>query len=240
MSQMQMRFDVSVTFDDGECADIECQCRQNKSKYNYRVRTEIQAARLLNNNAKKSSDWNAGKIYQITVADFEFEKDDNSPFAWYTMRSESGHKLGGRLNVIILDLVKIREFKEKEPEKLTDREKWGMYFAYAGDKEQQDFIEKIAEGEVGIMAAETVRKYMSKEESNWFAQNSYDTAVRDYNAGLETAEKIGLEKGIQQKAIETAINMLKKNYPKEDIAEITGLPVEQVQALVADNTTPSA
>ena len=32
LSQMRMSFDVSVSFDDGECADIECQCRHYRCK----------------------------------------------------------------------------------------------------------------------------------------------------------------------------------------------------------------
>lgn len=36
------------------------------------------------------------------------------------------------------------------------------------------------------------------------------------------------EAGAQQKAVETAENMMKKNYPVDDICEITGLSLEQV------------
>ena len=38
----------------------------------------------------------------------------------------------------------------------------------------------------------------------------------------------GIEIGAQQKAVETAENMMKKNYPFDDICEITGLSLEQV------------
>ncbi len=38
----------------------------------------------------------------------------------------------------------------------------------------------------------------------------------------------GIEIGAQQKAVETAENMMKKNYPVDDICEITGLSLEQV------------
>lgn len=234
-NQMQMSFDVSVTFDDGESADIECQCRQKLSEYNYHVRSEVQVAQLLNNNAKKGSKWNAGKVYQITIANFKFETGDNSCFAWYTMRSETGRNLGDRLNVIILDLVRMRELNKDKPVKnLTNREKWGMYFAYAGNKEKQKYIKEIAESEEGIMAAETVRKYMSKEEANWFAQNSYDTFMRDYNASLEYAEEQGLENGKQQKAIEDAVLLVKKyNTSPEEAAKDMNAPLDKVLEMLS-------
>ena len=39
------------------------------------------------------------------------------------------------------------------------------------------------------------------------------------------------EQGAQQKAIETAIKMLEKKYPVEEIADLTGLTVEKVLEL---------
>lgn len=45
------------------------------------------------------------------------------------------------------------------------------------------------------------------------------------------AFKNGLEQGAQQKAVETATNMLKKNYPTSDISEITGIPLDKVLEL---------
>ena len=45
------------------------------------------------------------------------------------------------------------------------------------------------------------------------------------------AYKNGLEQGALQKAEEDAMNMLKKKYPVNDILEITGLTLEQVQEL---------
>lgn len=79
--------------------------------------------------------------------------------------------------------------------------------------------------------AENIIRYMSKEDANWFTQNSIDIYERDHNTTLANAEKRGLEKGMQQKAQETAINMLKKNYPAADISEVTGLPLEKVLEL---------
>ena len=48
-----------------------------------------------------------------------------------------------------------------------------------------------------------------------------------YENGLEQ----GIATGAQQKAVESATNMLRKKYPATDISEITGLTLEQVQEL---------
>ncbi len=47
----------------------------------------------------------------------------------------------------------------------------------------------------------------------------------------ELAKKTWHEDGRTEKAIETATNILLKNYPTSDISEITGLPIEQVLEL---------
>ena len=44
-------------------------------------------------------------------------------------------------------------------------------------------------------------------------------------------KKAAREEGALQKAIEAAINMLKKKYPASEISEITGLPLEQILEL---------
>jgi hypothetical protein len=58
--------------------------------YDYAARSEIQAARLLNNNAKKGCNWKANKVYQISVLNFHFKKGDKSEMSWYTMRDSKG------------------------------------------------------------------------------------------------------------------------------------------------------
>ena len=60
-------------------------------------------------------------------------------------------------------------------------------------------------------------------------------AKYDYKTDIavkkEEAFNDGLEKGHQEKAVEDATNMLRKNYPTSDISEITGLPLEKVLEL---------
>ncbi|MBQ6782031.1 MAG: PD-(D/E)XK nuclease family transposase [Treponema sp.] len=254
LSEMQMSFDVSVVFDDGERADIELQGRNHD--YDYAARAEIQAARILNIAAGKGGNWNAPKCYQISVLNFEYDKDDKSPLSWYTMRSKSSKALAGRLNVIFFDLVKIRKLRNTDADRLTKLEKWGMFFAYADDARHQDYIAQIARSEEGIMAADFIVKTMSADEANWWRQNSYWIAERDRNAERENAIKRGLaegrekglaegrkrglaegraegeQRGAHSNAVETACRMLALNKNSlEEIASCTGLSLDEVKTL---------
>lgn len=97
-NQKGMIYDISVEFDNGELSDIEMQAW--KEDYDYGIRAEIQAARLLNNNAKKSDDWDSPKVYQISILNFHYRKDDNKILSWYTMKNESAESLADRQNII--------------------------------------------------------------------------------------------------------------------------------------------
>ena len=243
---IQMSFDVSVVFNDGERADIEIQGRQYE--YDFGVRAEIQTARLLNLNAKKGSEWRAEKVYQISVLNFEYDKDDKSAVSWYNMRNDSGRSLGDRLNVIFLDLVKIRRLKGTPVEKLSALEKWGMFFAFEDDPKAQEYLAKVKENKEDIMAADFIVKRMSEEDARWSFENSIFVGTRDYNARMHCAEQKGLKKGLEkglkkglekglkkgamQNARESARNFLKLNkLSDEEIAQCCSLPLEQVFAI---------
>ena len=195
-SQMRMSFDVAVTFDDGEKADIEIQGRDRE--YDFKARAEIQAARLLNNNAKKGANYDAKKVFQISVLNFHASRDDKSQVSRYTMKSQSGTELAGRLNVVFIDLLEIKKLFGTPVEQLTPLQKWGLFLSYADDGSKADYISQIAKSEEGIMEADRIAQRMSEEDANWFRQNSIDIARRDYNSTMEHYQQMGLEKGLKQ------------------------------------------
>ena len=234
LNEKQMCFDVNVTFDNGEKAELEMQGRNQN--YDYASRAEIHAAKLLVSNNKRGDNYDIGKVYQISVVNFEFDKDDNSPLSWYNMRKDTGGRLGDRLNVIFLDLVKIRRLTDTPVEQLSKVEKWGMFFALADNEKYQTYVRKIIESEEAIMAADSVVRKMSKDEAEWFRQNSYENAIWDYNHGMYRAEQRGIEKGIEkgrsETKIENAKNFLRLNKLScEEIAQCCYLPLEMVLSL---------
>ena len=250
--QKSMLFDMSIEFDNGELGDIELQARNED--YDYGVRAEILAAKLLSNSAKRQKKWEAPKVYQISILNFHYIKDDKKEMRWYTMIDDSWAKLSERLNIIFIDLVSIRqETRIKSDDKLTPIEKWGLFFSYVDHDDKKDFIDSIIQSEQGIMAAQNIVKHMSKADENWFSQYSAFKAERDHNTKMAIAEKRGLEKGLQkglqqglqqgiqqgiqqgaqQNAEETAKRMLKGNLTPDETALYTGLPIEKVLELKA-------
>ena len=73
------------------------------------------------------------------------------------------------------------------------------------------------------------QKYMSEEEDKRKIQNSLLSEAKEngYTSGIND----GISKGKNKKSIEIAKNMLKKNMSIEDISDITGLSIEEINKL---------
>ena len=73
------------------------------------------------------------------------------------------------------------------------------------------------------------QKYMSEEEDKRKIQNSLLSEAKEngYTSGIND----GISKGENKKSIEIAKNMLKKNTSIEDISDITGLSIEEINKL---------
>ena len=73
------------------------------------------------------------------------------------------------------------------------------------------------------------QKYMSEEEDKRKIQNSLLSEAKEegYTSGIND----GISKGENKKSIEIAKNMLNKNMSIEDISDITGLSIEEINKL---------
>ena len=260
LDELQMSFDVGVTFDGGERAAIEMQGKNRD--YGWTSRAEIQCARLLAVSAKKGSSWHAPCVYQMSVLNFTLRecedgaagesgaagaadavhtsrerahnKDDKRPFSWYTMREKGGAPLSGLMNILFLELPKLRSRFGTPPEKLSKLEKWGLFLLYADSPDAQEYIAALLKNEGGLMNAKTALTDISEDERNWWIQNSYDIARRDREEEMQNTLARGLARGRaegEQKAkLEMAKLMLANNMPLADIVTYTGLSEEVVRA----------
>ena len=81
------------------------------------------------------------------------------------------------------------------------------------------------------------QKYMSEEEDKKKIQNSLLSEAKEegisqgISQGYTSGINDGISKGENKKSIEIAKNMLKKNMPIEDISDITGLSIEEINKL---------
>ena len=244
-AQRGINYDINCIFADGEKAQVEMQSWDEG--YAYGKRAEYYAARLLSSVIDVGDDWDKiPQVYQISVLNFRFDKTNEQPVHHYIMCDRSdGAKLTERLNVIFMELPKIPKTERLEDIKtLPPVIKWCKFLEEADNPTKQDFIANLVQSEEGIMAAENTLTKINMDEWRWIIQGQIEGKKRDYTSGLLAAERRGvakgIEQGVQQNARENARNFLKMNLlSSEQIAQGTGIPLEEVLALKEELKTES-
>ena len=146
------------------------------------------------------------------------------------------------MNILFLELPKLRSLFGTPPEKLSKLEKWGLFLLYADSPDAQEYIAALLKNEGGLMNAKTALTDISEDERNWWIQNSYDIARRDREEEMQNTLARGRAEGEaqgfvhgcaegEQKAkLEMAKLMLANNMPLADIVTYTGLSEEVIRS----------
>ena len=97
--------------------------------------------------------------------------------------------------------------------------------------------EDTVEAPADLLENEEISKALSiveksaMSEAQLYAYERFWDAVNNEHVLMEGRYKDGIEKGIEKEKLEAAFRMKVKNYPLEDIEEITGLTPEEIKAL---------
>ena len=237
VSDKQSEFDINCKID-GKIANVEMQGENKDDAYGKRA--EYHVAHLLNHYTPKGTNWDdVPQVFQISVMNFYFDKENKECINHYVLRNKDGRSISDTLNVIFMELPKIEKLDD-DVSKLTKAQLWGKFFLYASKADKADYVRKLTEINGGIKMAFTVLKNVSQDELNWYHESRYWMHVSDELTMKNAAERRGLEAGIVQgkvegsreKALETARNMLEMNLgTKEQIAKATGLSLETINEL---------
>ena len=238
--QRGVSYDILCVFDDGLSANIEMQAFNQK--YDYGKRAEYQVARLETTYLKSGSSWEkAPTVFQISVLNFMYnkdEKDKKNVVSRYAMRTRDGKELSNTLNIIFIELPKV-ESLEDSLDTNTALENWALFLKEADDPQKTELIEKLTEKEEGLMQAQKSLSSISANQELWLTQYRLEIAERDRISGLEASRKEGIAQGITQgimqgiaqNRVETARKFLAMKLPPEQVAEGTGLSLEEVKKL---------
>lgn len=217
-------FDVTCHFkDESEVLEIEMQGRNEHQAYDNRA--EYYVAHLLNHYTKRGTDWfKVPKAYQISVLNFIYDKNDDSGLSHYVMRKENGETLTQRMNIIFIELPKMKKL-DTDIKDLTSIEKWSNFFLYAGNKDKQNFVDSLAQNEEGIMAAQKVLSKISQDEINWQRERDHMEYIMTTNTIKHAALQSGIEEGIKQGIAR------QKKEDKKLIAQITAQKDAEIESL---------
>ena len=234
-------YDIYCETENGSKIIVEMQ----KAKIDFfKDRTVFYTTFPIREQAEKG-DWNfeLKPVYCVAILDFVFSgRTDRSGEA----DCVSNVQLKDQYCDVFFDklafvFVEMPRFQKTEGELKTHFDKW-LYFLK--NLESFDRIPEILNEEVfleGFRKAE-IANYNEKERDQYEESLKHyrdlkaviDTAVNDAlvqgeKIGIEKGEKIGIEKGEKKKAVEMAKRCILKGMPFDEISELTGLSVQEVE-----------
>jgi hypothetical protein len=123
----QIRFDIMVRFNDGELADVEMTLHPKKSEA---LRFEYYTARLFitqDIRGQSRSFKELKPVYHLSFLGGNLYPDDEwlHRFVYYDPARQI--KMGGRTEIITVELKKLEEIAKKAVEQMDRREAWAIF-----------------------------------------------------------------------------------------------------------------
>ena len=225
------RLDIKATSDDGTLFDIEIQCKKSGEiparAVHYMANLFPQAIHAGDkySKAKVISIWILGENVTkrqnaINNAYMTFDKDDKDPF----------ERLTDSARIIFVELEKFNPKNADMQDLLTG---WLSFL------KNPAFMDNSFFQDIHVKAAMETLQYVSSDK---VARQIYDARLKtlnDRNSDMTIAREEGRQEGIEeglaegalQKAIETAKNLLLMQLSVEQIAQATGLSIDEIEQL---------
>jgi predicted transposase/invertase (TIGR01784 family) len=241
------RFDVHVTFNDGEAADLEMQ--MSKTNDDLKVRAEVYNAMLLSAQSRKGRDYKEIKrVYQIFFLNCVlFPQSTKLPQRFNYREEKEFYRLNDISEIIFYELPKLEErvrgilIETEKIKDLSEEEKWCIFMKYRHDEQTVKLVEKLYFEGKGIMRAEKAiskidRDYWKYARQMVIEKNRLDRGQRIYDMkqearaeGLAEGKAQGLAEGRVEGKFEIAQKMKTAGRPLAEIAEFTGLSFEEIE-----------
>ena len=229
------RLDVNCRIDDGSQVDLEMQASRIQEEtdglhQNLKGKSIYYLCDLHSSQPSKGVRRydKLARTYQVTFCSYTIFPDRMEYVNSFSLRhDEDNELLSDAIHVVYVELSKLQEVVKKSVHDMTDLEKWAVFFQYASDPIHRETVnEVIASKEVLQMAGDRLMSISQdeRERAVFRSRRMYQT---DLQSDLATAEDRGRHSG----RMEIARNLLKINFPLEQIAAVTGLTKEEVEHL---------
>jgi predicted transposase/invertase (TIGR01784 family) len=195
-AERQIRFDISVKFNDGKLADVEM--NMNAQGFDL-IRGEYYLGKLHTSQSIQGIKRDYADLkesWQISFLNNRTFFDDTAiihRFEYYDR--ENAVSLGGLTHIVTAELDKAANLKE--PMNLDRAEKWAYTFKYCPDGGKREGINKIMQGEEGIAMAMETLLTISADENERARLLTQEKNLLDWQSGINYARKEGREEGIK-------------------------------------------
>jgi len=196
IEEKEQRFDVNCTIENGDQIDVEMHCEKRVeigtkftnfiNKYTYYL-TDLHSSQK----SKSIKYKDLKRTYQITFSTYSVFPKRHNYLSWFTLRTEDGHQLSDQINMIIIELDKMKNALEKPVDMLTNQEKWSLFLNFAQDPVHRDKINDIINNKEEIAMAATLLREISKDEHERARIRSRRMYETDMESDRLTSEEIG-------------------------------------------------
>lgn len=203
---------------------------QLANQYNMEKRTLFYWSRLFGGQLEKGQDYSElKKTITINILDFKYLETNQYHNVYHLREDNVGHILTDVLEVHFIEMPKFIE------EELNIEDVLHRWLTFLGEPKEEvlDMLE-IKDAKIGKAAKvlhflssdpDTVRLAELREKAIWDEVSRLKGAKAE---GIQQGIQQGLEQGIEQEKKNVARRMLAKGSSIEDIADITGLSIEEV------------
>jgi predicted transposase/invertase (TIGR01784 family) len=230
---------LKITILDVKCTDhrgitylVEMQIKRTEA---FLKRVQYNLAKSYSGQIKSGADFpKLNQVIGITITDFTLFPRFNHYLSCHTTREILTNE--EYLSDIVYYFLELSKFDKEEKELINSIDKWSYFLKMAGELEEIPEALKEAPYKTAFETAMVSR--MTGDE-----YELYDNAamqITDHKGSLELAHKEGLEegmekgmeKGMERKSVEIANNLIKLNMPLNQISQVTGLSIEEIQKLI--------
>ena len=234
--------DVHIRLNNGERMNIEMQ----STSYDYwQERSLFYLSKMYTEQIKQGEDYESlKKCIHVGILNFNLFRHDRYYSRFHIWEDTSREMYTDKFEIHILELTKLAQYEYPQTELL----RWAQFFGAKSREEMQ----MLAEQDKYIDKAYRRLEEMSADEQKRWEYEMRQKAIRDHRhmlasgrreglregrrEGLREGEKIGEQRGKsegkREKAMEMALKMLERGRDTlEEIAEITGLTLEEIQTL---------
>ena len=168
------------------------------------------------------------KCVSISILDFRLFENEPDFYSCFHIREDTRHFLyTDKMEFHVIELPKL-------PEKLKEGDNILAWAKFINAERKEEF-EMLAGRNEYLEAAYSQLQVISQDENKRMEYEARQKAIRDYNEGMleshEKGLKEGLEQGERKRSFDIAKKLLAKSFSLNEIADITGLTVEQIQHL---------
>lgn len=241
------RLDVNCVTDDGSQVDLEMQASRieevsDGNHQNLKGKSIYYLCDLHSSQSAKGKRRydKLARTYQVTFCSYTVFPERVDYLNTYKLCNvQDGELLSDAIQIVFVELSKLKEIIKKSVSDMTDMEKWAVFFQYASEPTERATVNKVIESKEALQMAGDLLMSISKDERERAVFRSRRMYQTDLASNLATAEdrgerrgiEIGERRGAQNKSIEIARRMLHAGETVEKTVLYSGLTAEEVEAL---------